>query len=308
MVLNSDVIALICEELEYGTQRALKYNRTEDDIACRKSLLSLSLTSKEFLEPALDVLWRRVASVKPLLSVLPETTTSHESKEMVIIFYVHCLSLIVAYDHRCWQNPSLNCPERDFISIPHESAPSWIYHLIEIECLDAPMRLLSVFSSSLHDLTLTFKEPYDSNPWEERSPISDFEIPSVTELIVKRHLSLEKLCFLSSGRPSDFIGSSIFKPLGNLTRLRVLRFGIQVSLNDQDTKEIASSLPQIEFLQVEPSIGQLPTMESLAHFARLCPNLKTLWYPVQVNTLTSTRMNFTLSAHPLTNYCCTSKM
>ncbi|KAJ3933410.1 MAG: hypothetical protein NXY57DRAFT_19552 [Lentinula lateritia] len=83
-MLNVDVITLICEELEFGTSRCLDRTfRTTEDLNCRKGLLSLGLSSKTFLEPALDVLWRTLNRVEPLLSVLPETV-SLNGKKMIM--------------------------------------------------------------------------------------------------------------------------------------------------------------------------------------------------------------------------------
>lgn len=80
-MLNVDVITLICEELEFGTSRCLDRTfRTTEDLNCRKGLLSLGLSSKTFLEPALDVLWRTLNRVEPLLSVLPETVSLNGKK------------------------------------------------------------------------------------------------------------------------------------------------------------------------------------------------------------------------------------
>ncbi|KAJ4470875.1 hypothetical protein J3R30DRAFT_1132623 [Lentinula aciculospora] len=57
--------------------------RTSNYLAARQGLLHFGLASKAFLEPALDVLWRTLSSVDPLLSVLPETTIV-EGKKMLV--------------------------------------------------------------------------------------------------------------------------------------------------------------------------------------------------------------------------------
>ncbi|KAF9069176.1 hypothetical protein BDP27DRAFT_1421156 [Rhodocollybia butyracea] len=66
-MLNHDVIGLICAEI------------TDDCIhSAPPDLLSLGLSSRIFLEPALDVMWKKISSMEPLLSVLPETTQWEE--------------------------------------------------------------------------------------------------------------------------------------------------------------------------------------------------------------------------------------
>ncbi|KAF9064124.1 hypothetical protein BDP27DRAFT_1450949 [Rhodocollybia butyracea] len=72
-MLNDDILQIICAELEYGLNSYLT-NLSNDELGCRKALLSLGLTCRSFLNPALDVLWKNMRSVEPLLLVLPETT------------------------------------------------------------------------------------------------------------------------------------------------------------------------------------------------------------------------------------------
>ncbi|KAF9065924.1 hypothetical protein BDP27DRAFT_1424311 [Rhodocollybia butyracea] len=62
-MLNYDVIMIICANTPN-----------------KQDLLSLALTSKVFLEPVLDVLWKKMTSLQPLLSVLPETTLVNGQK------------------------------------------------------------------------------------------------------------------------------------------------------------------------------------------------------------------------------------
>ncbi|KAJ3730108.1 hypothetical protein DFJ43DRAFT_1156202 [Lentinula guzmanii] len=83
-VLDNRIINLICEELQFETYMALDQQlRTSSHLAARQGLLSFGLSSKAFLEPALNVLWRILSSVDPLLSVLPETTIV-EGKKMLV--------------------------------------------------------------------------------------------------------------------------------------------------------------------------------------------------------------------------------
>ena len=66
IMLDCDVIAIICAE-----------------VSSRRDLLSLGLASKKFLGPALDILWKNMSSIKPLLSVLTETTLVNGQKACV---------------------------------------------------------------------------------------------------------------------------------------------------------------------------------------------------------------------------------
>ncbi|KAF8179869.1 hypothetical protein BJ912DRAFT_982041 [Pholiota molesta] len=63
---NPDILDEICEYLSYDC------DADSDDISLsRRTLLRLALTSKAFLEPALDRLWRALDSLFPLLKILP---------------------------------------------------------------------------------------------------------------------------------------------------------------------------------------------------------------------------------------------
>jgi len=61
-ILNWDIISVICAELG------------------RCDLLHVALTSKTFLEPALDHLWRGIDDLYPLLCVLPDTMEIDDQK------------------------------------------------------------------------------------------------------------------------------------------------------------------------------------------------------------------------------------
>lgn len=68
IILNADVLALICDQFEMNFNFMWRLGDRQ------KTLLSLALTSKDFSTPALNVLWRNLYSLEPLLSILPETT------------------------------------------------------------------------------------------------------------------------------------------------------------------------------------------------------------------------------------------
>lgn len=85
--LELDIIAMICEELQFGALMAFDRKwRSSDDLACRKGLMSFGLSSKAFMNTAFNVLWRALGSVEPLLSVLPETTVV-DGKKVIILLY-----------------------------------------------------------------------------------------------------------------------------------------------------------------------------------------------------------------------------
>ncbi|KAF9065925.1 hypothetical protein BDP27DRAFT_1424312 [Rhodocollybia butyracea] len=73
---------------------------------------------------------------------------------------------------------------------------------------------------------------------------------------------------------------SIFKPLLELKRLEHLHYSVPLPLSDQNTTRIACAWPHLKNLSVS-SVGDLPPLESLVHFARYCPNLESLAYPIQ---------------------------
>ncbi|KAF9062761.1 hypothetical protein BDP27DRAFT_1427596 [Rhodocollybia butyracea] len=73
-MLNYDIITVICAEIS---------DRHDDRHLVPKDLLSLGLVSKRILEPALDGMWKRINSLQPLLSVLPEATLVNGKKQFL---------------------------------------------------------------------------------------------------------------------------------------------------------------------------------------------------------------------------------
>lgn len=99
-----DIICMICEELQFGALMAFDRKwRSDDDLACRKGLLSFGLSCKAFMEPAFNVLWRALGTVEPLLSVLPETTVV-DGKKVRCILMSPLLLICISSCHRCSSN------------------------------------------------------------------------------------------------------------------------------------------------------------------------------------------------------------
>jgi hypothetical protein len=57
--LVPELVQLVCDEF------------LEDGVQARRTLIALALTCRLFHEPALDLLWRRVASLGPLVKCMP---------------------------------------------------------------------------------------------------------------------------------------------------------------------------------------------------------------------------------------------
>jgi hypothetical protein len=91
---------------------------------------------------------------------------------------------------------------------------------------------------------------------------------------------------------------SIFEPLLELKRLEYLFYGIPLPVSDQKTARIACAWPHIQDLSFPSApAGGLSSLESLAHFARHCPDLETLNYQIDFQTITT--IPPTHSPHPL---------
>ncbi|KAF9063185.1 hypothetical protein BDP27DRAFT_1427149 [Rhodocollybia butyracea] len=96
---------------------------------------------------------------------------------------------------------------------------------------------------------------------------------------------------------------SIFEPLLELTRLEYLRYNIPLPISHQKACRIPSAWPHLKYFSLpESSTGDSSPVETLAHFARHCPNLENLCYPIQLQITTPTtviQIHPTLSRHPL---------
>ncbi|KAF9069184.1 hypothetical protein BDP27DRAFT_1325768 [Rhodocollybia butyracea] len=101
----------------------------------------------------------------------------------------------------------------------------------------------------------------------------------------------------------------IFEPLLELKRLELLDYNISLPVSDQKTLQIACAWTHLKELHVyHDSIGGLASLESLAHFARHCPNLESLSYPIQLQADTAPtpviQNHPTLPMHPLRSFWC----
>ncbi|KAF9065922.1 hypothetical protein BDP27DRAFT_1365997 [Rhodocollybia butyracea] len=91
---------------------------------------------------------------------------------------------------------------------------------------------------------------------------------------------------------------SIFEPLLELKRLENLFYNIPLPVSDQKTVRIACAWPNLRDLYLD-SPGGLSSLESLVHFARHCPDLESLYYPIQLRPTIPSTIPPTLSPHPL---------
>ncbi|KAF9069181.1 hypothetical protein BDP27DRAFT_1421159 [Rhodocollybia butyracea] len=116
----------------------------------------------------------------------------------------------------------------------------------------------------------------------------------------------------SSGLPIELDDTqlwSIFEPLLELERLEVLNYNLSVPVSDQKTLQIACAWPRLkESYAYHNSASGLASLESLAYFARHCPNLEHLSYSIQVQTATTStpviQDHPTSSTHPLRSFWC----
>jgi hypothetical protein len=82
---NPDILDEICEYL----------HDEQDGSRSKRNLLSAGLTCKAFLEPALDRLWSSLASLFPLLKILPSFTQSDGTYVSLVFFLLILSSLII---------------------------------------------------------------------------------------------------------------------------------------------------------------------------------------------------------------------
>ncbi|KAF9065968.1 hypothetical protein BDP27DRAFT_1450002 [Rhodocollybia butyracea] len=100
---------------------------------------------------------------------------------------------------------------------------------------------------------------------------------------------------------------SIFEPLLELKQLESLDYRIPLRISDQRTVRIACAWPHLKNLYLYSATASGPSfLKSLAHFARHCPVLENLYYPIELQTTTPTTIiqTPTLSTHPLHRLRC----
>jgi len=141
-------------------------------------------------------------------------------------------------------------------------------------------------------------------PFADQSPLVD--IAAITQLLPSfsflQSLEINKAAL--SSLPADLDEQqlwSLFEPLLELKRLEYLHYNIPLPVSDQKTARIARAWPHLKDLYLYSADG-LSSLESLAHFTRHCPDLKSLRYPIELQTAPSTMIPPTLFPHPLRTF------
>ncbi|KAF9065964.1 hypothetical protein BDP27DRAFT_1366032 [Rhodocollybia butyracea] len=153
---------------------------------------------------------------------------------------------------------------------------------------------------------LTADEPVT----EQDQSLADIaaDITAITHLLssfpLLQHLFISGDAFSSLQRMNELQLWSIFEPLLELKRLTRFVYDIGLPLSDEKTAQIACAWPHLEELTLT-SCGVLSSLGSLVHFARHCPNLERLRYPIDAQLQTpAIEIPPTVSKHPLNIFWC----
>ncbi|KAF9062360.1 hypothetical protein BDP27DRAFT_1336711 [Rhodocollybia butyracea] len=250
-MLNHDIITLICTELEYG-QFSYLYRLSDADLRCRKALLSLGLASKDFLEPALNSLWKNINNLNPLLSVLPETTVVNGEKMILSQIAPSSWDRLQYYTNRVRtfnDDDLLVGPEE---SIVHESVYAYLGQkppiFPNLRTLRLKHRLCSS-NSSIFFLTSTLLDVQ----WPCRLGVSDAIADLGPSLSLLASKSPGLPCLMLSAHPYSGLASS-------LSRLRALETLAVSGVPDLGTEfiRVISSLLKLTTLSLTLPVGSLP--------------------------------------------------
>ncbi|KAJ4478946.1 hypothetical protein J3R30DRAFT_3701899 [Lentinula aciculospora] len=369
-MLNVDVVSLVCKQLEYGTYRALNRSfRSREDLDHRKGLLSLCLTSKVFLEPALNVLWRTLSSVEPLLSVLPETIDLNGKKMIVeqiapsswdrlryytsrvrtfaddgstnyglapgsLIFFLTnsisdaTLPLLVSLPSDIPRSRAFACPSC-FWTLRLGRLPVYEPDLVKsLACLP---KLSSLSLTLLSNGTVDYDGIQNGFPSLKHLSIEGSTADLHDFLNIISPSMLQELSLIWNAHPSitEAIGVTTLLPrlstlrsltiddmtpffpetFDQLSQLRELSYCSPLVLTDEITATIASSWSHIEILSFTAVMwSDVPLVSSLTHFARGCPNLRYLRYPIEVSVSpTGAAPPPTPFIHPLQDFVCSAQ-
>ncbi|THV03383.1 hypothetical protein K435DRAFT_835948 [Dendrothele bispora CBS 962.96] len=225
--LDYDIISVICDSIEE-----------------RHSLLCLALTSKTFLEPALDNLWREITTFYPLLCVLPEAGEFNGDKTLIEpiterswkrLFYYTCrvrslkgdLCPVVPTVYRTFS--VLEKPLFPYIKSISLGNELFCLRTIQESFLSNTLQSVSLISSLDADI-LNYR--YDLADSDDFGPAVSFiaeKVPHLRELVMIKGkckelpLLLKKLQNLQSLRlylySRDFMGSSLLQTVHSLPNL-----------------------------------------------------------------------------------------
>ncbi|KAG2343030.1 hypothetical protein BDR05DRAFT_316721 [Suillus weaverae] len=281
----------------------------------RKTLLALALTCKSFTEPALDLLWRHLDGLEPLIRCLPQSLWKQDKEKLEFqrtmtlddwsIFCKynyrihsldhHCHETYLAYKERAICDTeisrALSCPPFSLPLLPNLTSLTWTeasdetFHYIRLFVTPQLTKLnISAHALSAH-------VPFTFGP-SEQSILSSIaqSCPSVSHFVFARDgyrstesvgdtsTVLQRWSHLTSVRTGT-VSEAALLHLSNLPSLRILKF----------------QLPPIPISAATQKLLQRPAFCTLQELDVTCKSLVILEAFLEKLTITPKVLSFTIT-------------
>ncbi|TFK73120.1 hypothetical protein BDN72DRAFT_854974 [Pluteus cervinus] len=276
------IVDIVQEILESLCSRPLTLSDYRAFIPTRKIFLCTALTCHSFLEPSLDILWRSMHSIAPLLKLL-EGSRKSDGEDTVLDASVFQPTMHKIAKLRFVKAIGLDLGG----SVKHvQSWETWSTSVEHLR-LKGSARQITTFLTShsmshLRHIRLEFPSSYAkyTQPTEDWSNFKRTLSSMVSRWQHIQGIILDIEVFIPyiSSQRSPF--REILQPLKRLTQLKRLRIDPETpvrtftSLSSTDYWELGNAFPGLEHLALP--CGNMMTFDVLYKIALLCPRLRSL--------------------------------
>ncbi|KAG1851909.1 hypothetical protein F4604DRAFT_1629260 [Suillus subluteus] len=228
----------------------------------RKTLLALALTCKSFTEPALDLLWRHLGRLEPLIRCLPQSLWEQNGNRLefqrsitlddwsIFCKYNHRVRSLLnrVYSKEIWS--ALSCPPFSLPLLPNLTSLTWTNASDEtfqyVRLFMTPKLMMLHISTAYCGPSFTFgpsEQSILSSIAKSCPSISDFDFDFLrnrdeyTESVGDTSTMLQLWSQLTSVRTGTLSEAAILH-LSNLPSLQVLKFTLPSTLVSADTQKL----------------------------------------------------------------------
>ncbi|KAG2356091.1 hypothetical protein BDR07DRAFT_1464220 [Suillus spraguei] len=258
----------------------------------RESLLALALTCKSFAGPALDLLWRHLGGLEPLIKYLPQSLWKQDGKKLLFVTPKLTMLNISGPARHFYTTSSFFGPsEQSILSSIAKSCPSISHFNFNfVQNRDESTELVEHMSTVLQSWSRLISS--------RTGIVSEAAIPYLSKLPSLRVLKFtlpSTLISVDSSSPSlrkQFTATAAtFQPLFTFRDLRKFNFTTyyrcDVRMDDADLVEMAKAWPLLEDLAIPgwPKASHEVTPHAFVSLLWHCPRLVSVAVPVDWTTI-----------------------
>ncbi|KAG1846073.1 hypothetical protein DFJ58DRAFT_501358 [Suillus subalutaceus] len=269
----------------------------------RKTLLALALTCKSFTEPALDLLWRHLGGLEPLIKCLPQSLWKQDGEKLEFQSSITLddWSIFCKYNHRvrsllnqCHERYSknticgaeiwrvLSCPPFSLPLLPNLTSLTWA------KASDQTFQYVRLFVTpklTMLNISAAYYPPFTFGPSEQSIMLSIAKsCPSVshlnfgwnrdefTESVGDTSTVLQLWSQLTSVK-TGIVSEAAILHLSNLPSLRVLKFTLPSTLVSADTRKLLQRLVFCALQELDISCKNMVFLDAFLEKLTITPKV-----------------------------------